>query len=168
MGDYTPMEIVIYDCPPEKARDVLIVLDDHGASPGWFGSSPGDELELTTSYGVDEARGDESEEVIGKLRELGVTAAAWTSPKYEWLGSYTAYHPDLGYYQADCDDQGVPQFTAENLTKFMAKHRDMTVGAFLDEVMPKVTGEVWREKFAELMDANAGKVLKPLPEDEED
>lgn len=171
MGDYTPMQVIIYDCPPHRVNAVLDILDDHGLDENWSsrGYAENKRLSLGTTYGESEARGDESEEVAARLIEAApeATFVAWTDPKYEWLGSLVAYAPDLGEFASDCDAEGQPQFTAQGMARLLGRHRDKSVSSFLEDVLPRATGELWFTRFGALMERNMDVVIDRAPEAED-
>ena len=108
MGDRTSMTAIIYDCPPEKAGDVLDALEEyyHQADDAPAGSDK-DTLVLGGSYVTYETYVGNSGELASALADIeGVAFEVWEDPKYEWLGTLHLHTPALGTWTADCDASG--------------------------------------------------------------
>lgn len=159
MGDRTPIEVRIYSCPPERVGTVLAVFEEFrlerefgplDATHNPAGSGPA--LELGRGYIRGEISVGSSEEIATALP----TEAAWMvweDPAYEHLGQVHMNHPDLGVFVADCDAQGHPVWTSDELDRLVQR----TDG---DRVrLGHLTGRTWTMAFANLDLANNGIVL---------
>ena len=161
MGDRTPIEALIYSCPPERVDTVLEVFEEFGLGgesvlPG--DPVPGDRrrqraLELGHGY----IRGEIS---VGSAAEVAAALPSeaawkvWEDPKYEHLGEVHLNHPDLGVFVADCDAQGRPVFTSEAIDRLIER-------ADADRVqLGHLTGRTWEIALEQLDAANKGIVIQ--------
>jgi len=85
------------------------------------------------------------EEIADQLIDAdpNIVFECWNDPKYEWLGGYAAYTPDLGWFRHDCDSEGNPVFTAQAYKAILAE-----VGLELPSgpIATKL-GIPWEDKF---------------------
>lgn len=96
MGDRTPIEIVIYSCPPEEVNVVLEIFDEFGLDhdyrlpgdppPGPDGRGPR-RLELGRGYINSEISVGSSDELAALLPNHAAWRV-WEDPLYEHLGRY--------------------------------------------------------------------------------
>lgn len=162
MGDRTPLEVVIYSCPPESVGQVLDVFEEFNLDHEYV--LPGDReptaaasnrvtsLELGRGY-------IRAETLVGTSIQVAKALpndAAWKvceDPAYEHLGQLVLNHPDLGEYVADCDAQGRPMFSSAEVDRLF----DAAAG---DRVqLGHLTGRTWEMALESLAAANSGIVL---------
>ncbi len=93
---------------------------------------------------------------LGQRIYENVSAQAWKlweDPKYEHLGEVHLNHPDLGVFVADCDAQGRPVFTSEELDRLIER-------TDADRVqLGHLTGRTWEIALEQLDEANKGIVI---------
>ena len=125
MGDWTPLQVKIYDCPEDQRAAVLDVLRDYSLLQG-FCESIGATLTLGDEYGKHEAAGNESEDLADALLSAapGATFKTWTDPAYEWLGSGVMYAPGLGRFDFESDATGTPVFDQGWIVQALATSGD--------------------------------------------
>ena len=163
MGDRTPIEVVVYSCPPESVSKVLDVLEEFNLDHEFV--LPGDpapdpsapehlgRLELGRSY-------IHSETLVGTASQVGKALPkdaawkVWEDPAYEHLGEVILNHPDLGVFVSDCDAQGRPMFNSGEVDALV----ELTGG---DRVqLGHKTGRTWEMALEQLHAANNGIVLQ--------
>ena len=162
MGDRTPIEVIVYSCPPERVNAVLEVFEEFGLghefvlpgdpAPGPANASRQRRLELSRGY-ID------SEVSVGSGGEIAAALPAeaawkvWEDAKYEHLGEAHLNHPDLGVFVADCDAQDRPVFTSEEVDRLMER-------TDADRVqLGRLTGRTWEIALEQLDEANKGIVI---------
>ena len=162
MGDRTPIEVVIYSCPPESVSKVLDVLkefklDNEYILPGDPEPDPASpdrlpSLELGRGYIHSETLVGTSSQVAQALPR-GAAWKVWENPAYEHLGEAHLNHPDLGVFVADCDAQGRPMFNSGEVDALV----ELTGG---DRVqLGHQTGRTWELALEQLRTANNGIAL---------
>jgi hypothetical protein len=158
MGDRTPIQVIVYSCPPGSVGEVLDAFEGFGLSGGQppaFVIHPSRHTSLELGRGY--ARG---EIAVGSSREVAAalpTSAAWKvweDPAYEHLGEVRMNHPDLGVFVADCDALGRPVFTSLGVDR-------LAIQSDGDRVqLGHLTGRTWEMAFEQLDRANNGIVLR--------
>lgn len=162
MGDRTPIEVVVYSCPPKSVGKVLEVFErlsletefrlpnDPEPDPAAPDRLPS--LELGRGY----IRAEAPVGTSGQIAKALPTDAAWKvweDPAYEHLGEVHLNHPDLGVFVSDCDAQGRPVFNSGEVDALL----DLTGG---DQVQARHrTGRTWEIALDELAAANKGIVI---------
>jgi hypothetical protein len=134
-------DLIVYGCPDDQRQAVLDVIQSERLSED---SQPTvDELVLGERYGIDETQLDRYAEIAGILmtRAPGATFVIWNDPKYEWLGGLMAYAPDLGAWSHDCDAEGTPVFSYQEVVDILKMDRDS--GYIRQHI-----GEPWMERLA--------------------
>ena len=96
---------------------------------------------------------------VGSCAEIAAALPAeaawkvWEDPKYEHLGEVHLNHPDLGVFVADCDAQGHPVFTSEEIDRLIER-------TDADRVqLGHLTGRTWEIALEQLDAANKGIVI---------
>ena len=162
MGDRTPIEVVIYSCPPESVSKVLDVfeefnLDNEYVLPGDPEPDPSGparlpSLELGRGYIHSETLVGTSSQIAEALPK-DAAWKVWEDPAYEHLGEVRLNHPDLGEFVSDCDAQGRPMFNSGEVDALV----ELTGG---DRVqLGHHTGRTWEMALEQLHAANNGIVL---------
>lgn len=96
---------------------------------------------------------------VGSSAEIAAAMPAeaawkvWEDPKYEHLGEVHLNHPDLGVFVADCDAQGRPVFTSEEIDRLI----ESTDADRLQ--LGHLTGRTWEIALEQLDEANKGIVI---------
>ena len=159
MGDRTPIEVIVYSCPPERVNAVLEVFEEFGLGdksgfPATPVPGPSDQRSLELGRGY-----IHSEISVGSSAEIAAALPAeaawkvWEDPKYEHLGEVHLNHPDLGVFVADCDAQGRPVFTSEEVDRLIER-------TDADRVqVGHLTGRTWEIALEQLDEANKGIVI---------
>jgi len=138
MGDTTSAQITVYACPPEQVAAVLNVFNEYGFEPGGFAWSPHYDTKMLTlgeRAGISEVSCGCSDEISSALMNSapGVAFEVWEDPKYEWLGSLNVHIPGRGHFGAECDSNGIPQFTPDAIRAIIRKEsleeREKALGA---------------------------------------
>ena len=162
MGDRTPIEVIVYSCPPERLNGVLEVFEEFGLGhefvlPGDPAPGPADagrqrRLELGRGYIHSEISVGSSAEIAAALPS-DAAWKVWEDPKYEHLGEVHLNHPDLGVFVADCDAQGRPVFTSDAIDRLVER-------TDADRVqLGHLTGRTWGIALEQLDAANKGIVI---------
>lgn len=159
MGDRTPIEAVVYSCPPERVNTVLEVFEEFGLGeeivlpgepPRGDGHPRG--LELGHGYIRSEISVGSSAEIAAALPSEAAWKV-WEDPKYQHLGEVHLDHPDLGVFVADCDAQGRPMFSSEEIDRLIVR-------TDADRVqLGHLTGRTWELALEQLREANKGVVI---------
>lgn len=159
MGDRTPIEVIVYSCPPERVNAVLEVFEEFGLGdksgfPATPVPGPSDQRSLELGRGY-----IHSDISVGSSAEIAAALPAeaawkvWEDPKYEHLGEVHLNHPDLGVFVADCDAQGRPVFTSEEVDRLIER-------TDADRVqLGHLTGRTWEIALEQLDEANKGIVI---------
>lgn len=163
MGDRTPIEIIVYSCPPERVNAVLDVFEEFRLGnkfglPGDPVPGPSDQrsLELGRRYIHSDISVGSSAEIAAAL-PAEAAWKVWEDPKYEHLGEVHLNHPDLGVFVADCDAQGRPMFTSEEIDRLIER-------TDADRVqLGHLTGRTWEIALEQLDEANKGIVIPSNP-----
>lgn len=144
MSDRSYAQVTVYDCPEDQRAACLAAIVESfgteyinekperlraGAEPGSMRLAdyePVPELALGERYGDDECSLDMNETIAAAIIEAapGATFVVWVDPKYEYAGALTAYAPDLGRFDADCDADGNPTLTAYAVRQILAETVD--------------------------------------------
>ena len=162
MGDRTPIEVIVYSCPPERVNAVLEVFEEFGlGDKSGFPATPvpGPSDQRSLEFGRGYIHSDIS---VGSSAEIAAALPAeaawkvwevWEDPKYEHLGEVHLNHPDLGVFVADCDAQGRPVFTSEEVDRLVER-------TDADRVqLGHLTGRTWEIALEQLDEANKGIVI---------
>lgn len=124
MADRTAFQFRLHACPPEEVADFFALIDDLGLStdPGPWSTTPSTAITLGETYSNYETRCGSVDEWANEVAQAAPNACweMWEDPKYEWLGDYACFTPGLGLYRAQCDADGVPQFSAEQIRTALA------------------------------------------------
>jgi hypothetical protein len=152
MGDRTPIEVIVYSCPPERVNAVLQVFEGFGlGDKSGFPETPVS-LELGRGYIHSDISVGSSAEIAAAL-PAEAAWKVWEDPKYEHLGEVHLNHPDLGVFVADCDAQGRPVFTSEEVDRLVER-------TDADRVqLGHLTGRTWEIALDQLDEANKGIVI---------
>ena len=164
MGDRTPIEVRVYSCPPEKVDQVLEVFEEFGLGNEFI--LPGEprnafdnsdvSLELGRGYIRSEISVGTSQEIAAALPSEAAWKV-WEDPAYDHLGQVHLNHPDLGEFVADCDAQGNPMWTSDDVDRLVER----TDG---DRVqLGHLTGRTWEIAFGPLYEVNKGIILPRDP-----
>lgn len=162
MGDRTPIEAIVYSCPPEEVNAVLEIFEEFGLDhqhhlpddppSGPDGRGPR-RLELGRGYINSEISVGSSDELAALLPNAAAWKV-WEDPMYEHLGQVHLNHPDLGGFASDCDAQGRPVFNSGEVDALVER----TGG---DRVqLGHLTGRTWEIALEQLDEANRGIVLR--------
>ena len=98
MGDRTPIEVIVYSCPPERVNAVLEVFEEFGLGdksgfPATPVPGPSDQRSLELGRGY-----IHSDISVGSSAEIAAALPAeaawkvWEDPKYEHLGEVHLNH----------------------------------------------------------------------------
>lgn len=158
MGDRTNASITIYSCPLEQVHTVLGIIDnefgenDYGDYNGRQGV-----LDLGGTVGAWEVSCGTTNSVAVLMKEApGAAYLTNEDPYADWLGGLYAYTPELGIYSAECDANGIPQFTATNVRAII----QMT-----PEEQAIALGEPWLDGALQaLLPPEAWRLLPALPD----
>jgi len=110
------------------------------------------QLELCAGYVRGSSSVGSSDEIAARL-PIDAAWRVWEDPAYEHLGQAHLHHPDLGHFAADCDAQGWPVFTSNQVDRLF------TVVAGDQERLRDLTGATWMASFYELRLVNTGVFL---------
>lgn len=125
MGDRTWGQLTVVQLDtekyPEEAEAILAVIVETGLA--FQGNEPDGDPFTVLQVGPDAQYGDDQAPcgfVGSYLAPLAVTAphaVFWgsESPAYEWLGEVIQYHPHLGLWRHNCDNDGYPVFTRDEV-----------------------------------------------------
>ena len=162
MGDRTPIEAIVYSCPPELVNAVLEIFEEFGLgsesvlpgdpAPGPSGSADQRSLALGRGYIHSDVSVGSSAEIAAAL-PAEAAWKVWEDPKYEHLGEVHLNHPDLGVFVADCDAQGRPVFTSEEIDRLIER-----IDADRAQ-LGHLTGRTWEIALEQLDEANKGIVI---------
>ena len=160
MGDRTPIEVIIYSCPPERVSEVLDVFDEFNLDRELALSrdrepalGPLPSLELGRGYIHSETLVGTSTQVAQALPK-DAAWKVWEDPAYEHLGQVILNHPDLGENVSDCDAQGRPMFNSGEVDTLV----ELTGGDRIQ--VGHRTGRTWEIALEQLADANNGILLR--------
>lgn len=107
--------IYVFDPKAAALEEILEELEPEDAE---LGKGPG-----PWRYVQEEASLGTYEEILSQLVAEDPTIVAWATndPKWEFPGGYAAYTPTLGRFDADCDANGWPVFTARQISEVLRK-----------------------------------------------
>lgn len=155
MGDRTPIEAIVYSCPPEDSDQVLYALEEFGLlEPDDIDTDPRGCLELGRGYVRGEALVGSSEDLAAAL-PASAAWKVWEDPAYEHLGEVHLNHPDLGRFRADCDALGRPMFASEEIAHMFAH------AGGEHAVLDRMTGRTWERALDQLDREHHGTVIAP-------
>lgn len=107
MGDRTPLQAIIHDCPPAERVHVAELLAEYIGEDTWGSSAVPESVELGETYLQVEASCGSATELAEKLEAIpGITFQVWEDPYGQYLGDAHFYTPELGSYWAPCDADG--------------------------------------------------------------
>lgn len=163
MGDRTPIEVVVYSCPPESVRRVLEVFEEFSLDPDLVLPSEPERdstaapdcltsLELGRGYINAETLVGTSGDVAGALPK-DAAWKVWEDPAYAHLGEVHLNHPDLGMFASDCDAQGSPVFNSGEIDALVELNGGDRVQ------LGHHTGRTWEMALEQLHTANQGIVV---------
>ncbi len=98
-----------------------------------------------TTFTVDEGRFDELEQIGNILSEHGFIWTGQIDPKYEYLGDYFAFVPELGLFTAECDADGNVVISSHTLRQLIDEAESLDE---LRETVDKRTGKAWDDAIA--------------------
>lgn len=134
MGDRTPIEAIVYSCPPERVNALLEVFEEFGLGHEfvlpWRPSAgarqrqpPAASAGSSYAAGTSTARSRPAP-ARRSPRHCPPTqhGRSGEDPKFEHLGEvHLNHHPDLGLFVADCDAQGRPVFTSDAIDRLVER-----------------------------------------------
>lgn len=146
MGDRTSLQVYVYACPPDQAAAVLGVLAEYQLDVDWGTEEAGKGLRLDVPYTAHEISGA-ADEIAPKLIEAapGCSFWLWEDPKYDWLGSMHAHTPGLGSFTAECNAEGEPVYTRDQIMEFFTA--DVALDDLQDHIERKLTGGLWHDDW---------------------
>lgn len=120
MADWTPLQAIIWACPPPQATAVLELLAERNLRPaGWLdGTDTTATLALGQLYlSPAEALGSAARETAAALLEAapGVAFEVWEDPAYGQLGTLVAHVPEVGTLTQRCNAEGTALWTAQEV-----------------------------------------------------
>ncbi len=145
MTDRTGVAATIHACPPLRVREVLDQFEIYGLTVETEddASSERATLVLQEAYsGVEVPCGSAAEftnELMKRAPEVAFTV--FEAPAYSSVGSVFMHVPELGVYEAACDESGVPLLSQEFVLEQEGKP---------EEVRQKELGVPWLAAIAAL------------------
>jgi len=158
VSDRTPVQLTVYDCPPSQAAAALRVIHEYGLRFEFLneGQPADDQLGLGLTYMDPEVPCGSAQLIAHTLQESAPRASweVWEDPAYEWLGDLYRFTPDLGLWTANCDTEGTPLFTPDDV------HRLAALPNTTDEpARARALGQTHDDRLHTLATANEGAVL---------
>ena len=146
MGDRTNVQLYIYDCPSNRVRAVLDIINAFQLKLHWMAPAA-DRLTLGAPYGDNQGAGDAPREVADRLiaEAPEISFDCWSDPAYDWLGAGVSYTPQLGRFDYESDAYGAPQFSSEQIAAALASG-----GA---DAVRKMIGMEWIAVLATMRDS---------------
>lgn len=127
MVDRTSAHLRVVDCPTDQVGAVREILDRTGLHLEFVeDDNPADhELGLGLVYMDQEIGCGVMNDVAQQLQERapGASWEASEDPAYFWVGTVHRYTPALGWWSADCDDDGKPLFDEKGVNALVAASR---------------------------------------------
>jgi hypothetical protein len=140
MSDRAPIQLYVYDCPPEQRAAVKEIIDNEYLSFDWGSGDSEGELRLDGPYTDDDmvlgAEGEIAAAIIKAAPDC--TFNIWQDPKYEYMGAGISYTPDLGEFRYVADADGNPTFIADQIAE---------ICEMPPEERDKALGKPWTERF---------------------
>lgn len=158
MSDRTPVQLIVADCPIDQVAAVLDLVKRFGLHVEYItDDQPVDgQLGLGVTYMDTEVVCGSAFTMARQLQQTAPDASweVWEDPAYEWLGDLYRFTPELGLFTAECNSQGDPVFTDEQVLRLFDEHptRDR-----LESRLGGTHAAVLRNR----LDDNAGVVLTP-------
>ena len=154
MSDHTEFSGFIYSVPDENKADLALILTEWGFGQDWSARyrdwqvADVDRLvDEKVNFTCDQFRCGDTEELAGILKDLRCVFEIHEDPKYEWLGTLCMYHPDLGMLASQCDADGSPLVSVNQVLKLI---KDGYSPAERAEAIERMLGLDYLEKFREL------------------
>lgn len=147
MADRTSITLIVHDCPPDRVRAVLAVIDAYDLAAS--GSPTPDQIELGEPFQAQDAPRGQAAAIALELSATApeLTFTLWQHPSEEWLGSVYRFTPDLGLFTAACDAHGTAVFTAaavrELLDEVLDPGDDLPDAEARDEALDAALGTPW-------------------------
>jgi hypothetical protein len=150
MPDTTNLQLTVRAAPPEQHQAILKVINAYGLGQDWD-SAPDEgyaELELGVQYTDSQGVVGHADQIAAELIAAapGASFIVWEDPAYEWLGVVSVYTPELGLFEADCDADGIPQFSSQAILAFLDRVEQTTPQATVADVraaIERATGKPW-------------------------
>jgi len=151
MGDRTCHQVYVYDCPKDQVRAVQEVLEGYF----WEQGPRGGRISACEPYLASEITCGTSDEIAAKLMKAapGASFVLWEDPKYEWLGSVSAYTPELGVFSAECDANGQPVIHYQTAAQVITEAAG--AGADVLAAFARAMGRPWLDEWGTARDAEA-------------
>lgn len=154
MSDHTGFSGFIHSVPDENKADLALILTEWGFGQDWSTryrvwqvADVDRMLDNEVSFTDDQFRCGGTEELAEILKDLGCVFDIHEDPKYEWLGTLCMYHPDLGMLTSQCDADGSPLVSVDQVLKLL---KDGYSPAERAEAIERMLGLDYLEKFREL------------------
>ncbi|WP_181273658.1 hypothetical protein [Brevibacterium oceani] len=160
MSDRTHVQLIVHDCPPDQAAAVLSIIDQHDLHLEYVedGQPADGQLGLGLTYMDPEVVCGSAQLIAQELEQSapGASWEVWEDPKYEWLGDLYRFTPTFGPWTANCDAEGTPVFTPDEV------HRLAVLPNTVDEpARARALGEAHADALRALAARNEGIVLDP-------
>ena len=142
MGDRTPHQVYLYNCPPDQAQAATEALAQYTWDEEPAGDGIGD-----GAYACYEKSCGTSGEIAAALTAAapGASFVLWEDPAYDWLGDVHAHTPALGAFTASCDANGQPVYTRAEVIAMM---REAASGEDVFTFMDRKMGGPWLADWA--------------------
>lgn len=158
MSDRTHIQLRVLDCPLDQAQAVIDLIDQENLGLEFVeDDQPStNQLGLGLAYINDEITCGSADLIAKHLQEIapGASWEVWEDPAYSWLGTLIRFTPDLGVFTADCDVDGVPYFTDQQVLDFVDEN-------MLSNQLKTRLGRNHAVVLNDLADDNDGRVLSP-------
>lgn len=117
MADTTHGQLIIIHAPEHERARIIEVLANHDASLDERAVAPADVLQLGETYLMHDLRCGNAEVIADLLVERApdTVFTCWEDPTDQWLGTIHVVVPGLGRWTNDCDNEGTPLFTLDQL-----------------------------------------------------
>jgi hypothetical protein len=154
MGERTDFQLIVYDCPADQCAAVIEILNDFDLDfEHELGSAERShsELFLGRTY-TDHSYGALSDDVGAQFveRAPGAIFTCWTSPAYEYLGNAVMYAPDLGKFTADCDANGTPLLSQDELRRAILAAPAPATREEIADAVDCAAGAPWLDRIDQL------------------
>jgi hypothetical protein len=162
MGDSTYGQLYVYDLPEHQARAFYDVLVDDGLTPADLRCAqvrlgdPGYQHGCSVGWMFDDAVPDALVAAAPDATWLG-----WEDPAAGHLGTLRMHAPGLGMFVADCDSEGMPVFSTDNMRAVAAD----------PATVDRLVGTPWLTRIDDLraaLDRGPRTIAVPDPRDADD